>query len=256
MLNFTVGDNVTIVVPFLIDSEYSTPDTGSVSYSVRDNTGTLISALTNVSVYVAAGLTEFPFQIPGSYNAVSLPTEIRSLIVTYKVGGNPYQFVQAYRLNPWLNITGSPDDVRRQLGLSSTELPDADVDFYSAYYLLDAQINTLTQSTGMLAAALQSGTINAKYANDALVYKAAFDLMPSLPARLLQKEQMGTTSYQRYSGFDFGALHDMIADLLEDALTNITGMASTFPSLLTVGQRPDILKGSGRPVASGIITGP
>ena len=134
-------------------------------------------------------------------------------------------------------------------------LPDADVDFYGAYYLLDAQINTMTQSTGMLAAALSSGTINAKYANDALVYKAAFDLMPSLPARLLQKEQLGQASYQRYSGFDFGALHDMIADLLEDALTNITGMASTYPSLLTVGTRPDIIKGTGLPWAAGIITG-
>jgi hypothetical protein len=255
MLNFTAGDDVSLVVPFTVDSEYQTPDTGTVTYSVRDNTGTLITGLTNISLYVTSGITETAITVPAINNAISLPTEIRTLICSFKVGSKPYQFVQAYRLNPWLNIAMTEDDVRRQLGLSSTELPDADVDFYGAYYLLDAQINTMTQSTGMLAAALSSGTINAKYANDALVYKAAFDLMPSLPARLLQKEQLGQASYQRYSGFDFGALHDMIADLLEDALTNITGMASTYPSLLTVGTRPDIIKGTGLPWAAGIITG-
>ncbi|MDR3436430.1 hypothetical protein [Telmatospirillum sp.] len=246
MLNFTASTAVTIVAPFLVDSEYVVPDTGSVTYSVRDNTGTLITALTNRALTPATTATEIAVTIPASDNAVTLSTEIRSLIVSYTVNAQPYQFVSAYRLNPWLSIAVTPADVRSKLGLSSTELPDADVNFYDTYYVLDDKLSTLTATATVvvtMAASLASGTLNAKYANDALIYQAALDLFPSLRARLLHKEGQGTTSYERYSGFDFDGLHDQITDLLEDALTNMTGMTSTYPSMLVVGKRRDIIGG-------------
>ena len=251
MLNFTADDSVTILVPFLVDSEYVVPDTGSVTFSLRDNNGSLV--VTDQALTPTA--TEIAVTIPSQYNAKALPTELRTLIVKYTVGTAPYQVTVPYRLNAWLNIGVTPAEVRKHLGLSTTELPDADVDFYDAYYLLDAQLAGMG-SPATMAAALSSGTLNAKYANDALIYKAAFDLLPSLPERLLRREQAGTMSSERFGNYDFGALHDQLTDLLEDTLTNITNIQSTFPPLLVVGRRLDIIKGPGTAVFPGTITGP
>ena len=236
MITVTAGDAVTLVFPILVNGEYTTPDAGSVYYSLRDNTGALVSGQTQVAL-TNVGTDAF-VNIASTYNAKVLTTEIRTVILKFTVGSHPYQLIQAYRITDWLNITAVPEDVRRLFAFSRTELPDEDVDFYEAYLILDE-----TLGGTILSNALSSGTIKAKYANDALTYRAAFDLLPSAPLRALRKEAAGTASYERFSHVDFTELHDKIVGLLEEATLNITGATPTYPPMLVKGSRMDVIGG-------------
>jgi len=227
---------VTLVFPILVNGEYATPDAGTVTYSLRDNLGALISAQTDVALSNVG--TDAFVNIDASYNTKVLKTELRTAILKFFVNGYPYQITQAYRIADWLNITASPDDVRTLFAFSRTELPDEAIDFYESYLILDNQLGGT-----VLSDALSSGTIKAKYANDALAYRAAFDLLPSAPLRALRKEAVGTSSYERFSHVDFDDLHDKIVGLLEEAILNITGITPTYPTMLVKGNRMDVIGG-------------
>lgn len=234
MINFTAGENVSIVVPFTLDGEYVSPDANSVTYSLRDNAGALISTATDIAATLAAGATETVITLASTLNAKTLLTEKRTLVVKFAVNAHPQTVVVPYRLNDWLNIAVTAEDVRGHIGLTRAELPDDEVDLYNAFYLLEDLMGA-----GVMSTALASGTILAQFANDALIFKAAHDLIPSMPARVLRKEGSGTTSFERFSHFDFDALHDKIAAFLDEAMARISGQPSTFPSLVVAGNRTD-----------------
>lgn len=238
MLRFTAGEDVTLVVPFLADGEYATPDADSVVYSVRDNAGALFPDYTAVP-YAHEGADRAIITLPASINAKTLTTEYRTLIVSYAVEGKPFRAACSYRLDDWLNITVGAAEVRAQLGLSAEELPDEDIDLPKAYYSLDRDLGD-----GLLSAALSAGGVEAQFANDAVVYRAVLDLLPSLRLRVLVEEKSSTTSYRRLAEVDFDALTAAFSSMLEDVLTSVAGGESTYAVPFVASTRTDPVTGS------------
>ena len=234
MLNFTAGEACTIPVAFLVDGEYVSPDLNSVTYSLRDNTGALFVSATDIAVTLSATATEAFIAISALLNTKTLTIETRSLVVSFSVNSRPYQIRVHYRLNDWLNIAVTAEDVRNHLGLTRGELPDGEVDLYGAYY----RLNDLLGGT-VLSDALVSGTLTAQFANEAVIYEAALILIPSLPARMIRKQADGTTSFERFPHFEFEVLRSKLSALLDEALGQVTGDVLLTPSLLVAGSRTD-----------------
>lgn len=238
MLNFTAGQDVSLLVPFKVDGEYITPDAGSVSYSVRNTQGDLIGALTDVSITLGAGVTDTSITIPASYNSKSSDFEIRSVIITFKASGHTHTLVLVYRLSEWANLTANGDTVRGILGLSEFELPDADINIMEAYASLSSDLGGTT-----LADALTSGTLKAQAANRAVALKAAVNLCVSIPMRALRSERSGDTAYDRYPRRDWSSLgRDLSSELESEVDTFRVTIKEVQPTFL-VGSRTDVITG-------------
>jgi len=229
MRNVIADQDVSLVVPFMVDGEFVTPDTGSVVYSVRNGQGTLIGALTNVTATVAAGATQTIITIAAAHNSKTLDYETRSVMISFKKNGNTFTLVEAYRINAWINI----------LGLNEFELPDHDIDLIDAYY-------TLTDALGdtSLADALVSGTTKAKYANRAVAIQAAIAQCTSIPMRAMRSEKSGDTSYDRYPRRDWSMLERDLSSDLEQALDLIITGVKSVPTNFILGTRTDRVTGA------------
>lgn len=236
----TAGDDVTIVAPFMAGLDYAAPDAGSVTYTLRDNAGAAIAGQTNVAVAVTAGANQWPITILAARNTVGggMLLEKRTLEVSFTVGTQPYRYVANYRVTAHLPITVTEDDVRSVFGLSTTELPDEDIDLVVAYFDVDAALGA-----GILLAALTSGQRRAITADQAVTYRAAINLIASLPLRILQQESTGTNKYARFLTLDLDTLRRSVSALLDDAYTVLTGVVPPLPRLVVVGGRTDIITG-------------
>ena len=233
MVDFVSGSDVTLSIPFLVNGEFATPDAGSVTFSVRDNSGTLLITNQAYTPTNNVGL----ITVPAVYNTKTLTTENRAVIVNYSVASQLYQMVQRYRLTDWFNFTCGPDDVRAQLGVSSTELPDADIGIVDGYFSLKDDLNTNYQTN--LDAALTAGGLMTSYANIAVVCQTCHDLFGSLRLRALNKEQSGTTSYQRFASINWDRVEDDVSARMEQAIQFITGVTASFPPIFVGGSRTD-----------------
>lgn len=239
MLHFTADEDVTLTIPFIVDGEYVVPDEDSVVYSVRDTTGALIAGLTSVAVTWVANATEAFITIPAVNNAQTVEHEIRSIIVSFTVGGKPHSFRENYRLHPWINTTVTPESVRALLGLTSIELPDRDINIPAAYYILGRTMGGTT-----FADALVSGTYKAELANSAIVVQAALSFVISIPMRAIRSEKAGETAYERYPRRNWDNLTTQLTNELEKLLDGISGTVKAIPSGFVVGTRTDPITGA------------
>jgi len=239
MLNFAAGQDVSLVIPFKVDGEYVTPDEDSVSYSVRDAQGVLISALTNVSVTLTPGVTDTSITIPATNNTKTLDFETRSVIVTFKVSGQTHNLTLAYRLSDWVNLFINGGTVRGILGLNEFELPDADIDIMAAYASLNDELGDTT-----LPDALTSGTIKAQAANRAVALKAAIEQCTSIPMRAMRSERSGDTAYDRYPRRDWTSLERDLSAELELEVDKFRVTTKDIPTTFLVGARTDVITGA------------
>jgi hypothetical protein len=234
MLSFLADENVTLVVPFLVDDEYVVPDTGSVTYTLRDNLGAGITGQTNKPVAPTAGRTEWPISILAIYNGKALETENRTLTVSFTYNLAPYHWQVSYRLTDWFPHIVGPNDVRAILGVTRYELPDEDLDIAAAYLTINTDLGG-----SVLYNALVVGGMKSLAANNAITYKAAIDCLPSLPGRVLREESNGTTKTSRFSRWNFKEIEEKLSEKLSLAMATITGVDESFPSLMVAGSRTD-----------------
>lgn len=234
MLSFLADENVTFIVPFLVDDEYVVPDTGSVTYTLRDNLGAAVVGQTTQPVSPTAGKTEWPITIQASYNGKTLETENRTLTVSFTYNLAPHQWQVSYRLTDWFPHIVGPNDIRATLGVTRYELPDADMDITAAYMTLRDDLGDT-----VLYDALVAGGTKSLAANNAITYKTAIDCLPSLPGRVLREEANGTTKTSRFSRWNFKEVEEKLAERLSLAVAVITNVDESFPSLMVAGSRTD-----------------
>lgn len=199
MLTFVQGEAVTITVPFARDGEPFLADAGSVSWSLRDQNGILMSGYLDQDP-VEATDTFAIITVPSLANAVAVDRifEKRFVVVRGTRDAVPFQAQVAYRLAPWLNHTVTADAVRAFIGTDAGELPDAEIDLVAAYFTLAAGLPSL-------ADALASGTRSEQVANDALKGQAVLDVLPGLRQRMSKREEDGTMKVERFE-IDFDKL--------------------------------------------------
>lgn len=209
---FIAGEDVNIVLPFLVDGpngpDYVVPDAGSVSYTVRGHTGQPIAGATNVSVPTDADDTQVSVNIGFPINNKTRQFERRSVEYRWVVAGRAYGREFSFFLTDRLIFDATPAEVRERLGVNASELPDHEVDLVAAYYQLGAQIGATT-----LADKLAEGTYETIKANRALVLVEALRLLPSLRLRAAKAETSGSEGFTRYD-IDWDALEKALKDEL------------------------------------------
>lgn len=238
MQDFLSGETVNITFRYGDGHEPKVPTVGSVTYTVLDHSGTAIAGLENVPVTTSASTFQSTITIPSLYNTVA-PTKLferRTIFLRFQSNGQSHYQKLAYRLLPTFPYTVNPADIRRFLGVNETELPDEDVDLFSAYLFVR---ETFTDPTD-LDDLLLSGDLNEVRANEAIAMRAAIDIIPSLQNRVAQKETNGVMGFDRIKITDYTALLAEAYRRYNDALLLIGVLTpATDFTLITVTQDTD-----------------
>lgn len=233
------GADLSVSIPFLVEGEFVTPDTGSITLTFRGADGTVISGLLNFPLpTVASGTVQLISTVPGdtsfSNMALQIPAalnqvatgdfESRYVIIRYRAQGSTQEFKTAYNLHPFLPIQATEEDVRSWVGAKYQELPDSEIDLVSNFFSLKSSLgNNFTD-------ALNASGLASISANKVLSLTTALKLLPGLPAKLTKLETSSNASIQR-NRIDFEALRsDLEAELaqaLNEMISALLGSSGT-----------------------------
>jgi hypothetical protein len=240
-MDYLTGSGLNLPFRFERDGEPVVPTAGSVTYTVRSHTGTPFPGWEGVPLNVPTNESSVSIQIPAALNETALRIEKRFITVAYDLAGMSQQKTFTYRLIPFLTHTVNRDQVRAQLGgISAADLPDHEIDLVSAYFQIEDRLNADT-----LTAALVAGTLREITANNAILWQATLDVLPSVKLRINQKEMDGAISIERG---DVTAMLDQleteIRQKLYAAINNLSGRVQERFSLVTFSTRPDPVTGA------------
>ncbi len=224
----TADVDAVVAVEFLVGGEYVIPDAGTLSATVRGNSGDFLPGFNPLSLQNVSG-TMTTFVIPASNNSIMGPLETRWVSVSFKVKGFPQVIDQSYRLTPFLPIQKTFDDVRNLVGATYTELPDNSIDLIEAYFKLSFDIGSA------FAPALLMANRASICANNLIALQAAITALPSLQTRMLKGEISHGEEWQR-SKVDFVQLladlrnaFNMELSALNNVLSGVTASTSISP---------------------------
>ncbi len=193
-----------------------TPDVSSVTYNVRDISGTaLVTAASPPSPLTA---TEVPIVIASTHNTKTANVETRFVDYNYTIASIPYTGRYIYKLIDYLYFDVTNDDVRKKLGLTKQELPDADIDLVDSYFQLDGNFSA------SLATLLTGTYANASAANQCILLTEAVRLIPSCPTRMAKTQTSGSESYSR-GKVDWDLLESKLRMDLCDAMLYLQPLA-------------------------------
>lgn len=214
---FLEDEDVLVYVPFIINDEYVVPDTDSVTYTLRDNDGTAVTGQIDIPVSTGASQTSISITIDAAYNTKDAEKYFENRILNVKgtSDAKPFNLNFLYRLTEALPVLLDPENVRNILGVSLSELPDADIDVYKNYFTL------LDQYGDDFKTALVSGGPPALFSEAAIYLSTAKILIPSLKLRVAQLETDGVVRFSRFANIDWEALSDEISEQLVEAIENV-----------------------------------
>jgi hypothetical protein len=239
-MDFLPGADVSVRVMFEAFGQPRVPDAGTVSYNLRNDTGSIVFADEPLSP--AAASNYVLVTVPSVYNGLGegFRYEKRTIITKFSVAGVAYTVSTRYLLVPFLNMDIGPENVRKFVGVNARELADDEIDLTRAYFDIEA---TVTQA--VLETALAGTPIQRKAANDAILCTAVIESMPSLKLRVAQSETDGPLGFQRFRDTpDFDQLRKDAIDLRSIALDTLTGRAGTAHPLITVSTPTDVITGA------------
>lgn len=204
MQDFLSGEIVNLTFRYGEGSEPTIPDVGTVTYTVLDHSGNAIAGLTNVSVTTSSSTFQSTIAVPAINNTIdpSKSFERRTVFVRYQKSGEYFYQRVGYRLIPFLAYTATPEHVRAFLGVNKNELPDSDIDLFASYLFVSEAFT----DPNLFTDALLAGDNTELIANEALVMRAAIDIIPSLQNRVAQSEKDGVRGFDRIKITDYSAL--------------------------------------------------
>lgn len=219
------GEPLDFPVPFFVEGDLVVPDAGSAKMSVYDHEGNKV---------VEQSINQDHVIINGTFHTIAEGREFekRIIIVSFRAGGKLYTVRNSYQVVPFLPFSVSADDVRAFIGIKSAELPDDEIDLFSAYIKLSNMVGS-----ERLKDRLTSGTVYELRANDAICMVAVLDIIPSLMQRVLLHEADGVLQFRRHVIKDFNALEEAararLAEDLIDLGVNPTGAPLALFSKIT-----------------------
>lgn len=232
----TAGEDVTLQIDYVVDGEFVVPSSAIVT--VRDNGGVPIGGLTAVSL--AVDTTSATLTIPAAENNVAAENtfETRYVVVSFVHEGETYPQVYSYRIHPFVPLTTSPTDVRRELGLDRSELPDQDIDVLSAYLALRSDYGQPIED------ALTAGNEKTLAVNKAVALKAALALVDSLPFRAAVKMKAEDSAVERMTEFDVSEIRIRLGQQLGRALDVIRGVTTGGAPIISLSNPTDAITGA------------
>lgn len=230
---WTADEDVTLSIDYVVDGEFVIPTAAWAV--VRDHLGVVIPGLEAVNL--ATSSTTASLTILAANNAVASGMDFsnRYISVFFNHGGAQYRRELSYRLHPFVPMTVTHDDVRRELGLGTDELPDRDINIYGAYLALKDEYGIDT--------ALLAGDLTNQAANQAIAVKAAIELTWSLPFRAAVKMKSEDAAIDRMSEFDPMALRIQLGQRLAGFLDIVDGTTNTGTVSLVLSTPTDVITG-------------
>lgn len=230
---WTADEDISFPINYTVDGEFVVPT--SAWATVRDHVGTVMTGLQDVAL--STDSTSTSLTIPAVNNTLPLGKihENRYVVVTFLHGGQHHKRELSYKIRPFVTLTATTDDVRRELGLDPGELPDAEIDLYWAYLQLN---ETYAIQTAMVA-----GDQTTLAANQAVAVKAAVDVMGSLAFRVAIKMKAENSSAERMSEFDPDVIRLRLGQRLAGLIDIIEGVANPGTVSFRLATPTDVITG-------------
>lgn len=235
------GRSFTVQVEFEVDDAFVSPDDGSVSYTISDNAGADMASHTDVALTVPDGATSVVLEVPQAANTIAAGKsfEFRTVTVRFTLDGMIHYLPIHYRVAKQPVYSAQPKAVRGYMGVDASELPDDEIDLFSAYLAVADRVGA-----SVLLQKLQTGTLEAFNANKAIVLEAVKALAPSMPLRIAQSQRSDGSAFNRYANMDWERLARNASFELGGLLKELSGEADTVPELLVVSTPVDPITGA------------
>jgi hypothetical protein len=232
----TAGEDVNFQIEFLVDGEYVIPT--SATGTVHNDSGQQIASLKNVPLAVTT--TTAILTIPAAENTVEGEAnfENRYISLSFVSDGKTYTRTLYYQLAPFLPLTVTPDDARRELGLETSEAPDSDIDIRGAYILLREEYGVNIEN------ALTGGTGKTLAVNQAVAVKAALELVGGLQFRAAVKMKAEDSAIERMAKFDVDIIRIRLGQRLSKFLSVVNGETEAGNSTLILSNPTDAITGA------------
>ncbi len=210
-------------------------DMGSVTWSLRDQTGTLMTGATAVPIPTPDGAQSVNVTVSAALNTKTTIAETRFLIVDWTEQDATQEVILPYVLTAWMPIRTQPSDVMSALGVNIAELVASEIDIPSAALLVQDDIGP-----GIFQAALVSGDTQTIQLNQLIALRCAIELLPSIPLRIAQVQKTDSASFQRFSKFDPEKHFKYMWDAYTRVRDNLTAglLPTTNPIALIPSTRP------------------
>lgn len=228
------GDDQQIDVDYLVDDEFVIPSAATAT--VRSHTGAVLQS--NVALDITT--TSAILTVAGADNTLTgtNTVEQRYVHVYFTHEGKQHRRDYTYRIAAFIPLTATAQDVRDELGLDASELPDRAVDTLHAYLQLADEYGTAFTDT------FSSGTVSSLRANEAVVLKAAIDVVTSLDLRAGVKFASEETSFQRKDSFDSQAMLHTLGNKLSKILDDILATDTVLVTSFVVATPTDVITGA------------
>ena len=204
-------------VDFVVDGELVVPT--AASYTLTKNDESVVNSLEDVTITLDEVQTGVNINIAGGANAKTLSYEVRYIDVSFTYEGNVYTVSDFYVIRDSIKLPLSKSAVRAVLGVTEGDIPDENIDLFSAYQEVQDDAGTSVSLDNVL----QSGSALLPYMLDSIKLKAAIRLAVSIENSMVQMEQADNSLYQRFQRIDFLALRSTLVGMYDQSLRKLLG---------------------------------
>ena len=232
--------DTSIYVEFLLDNQLVVPDAGSATATLTEADGTPLSGYDGVSLVPGAVDSFVVVDILAAANARLNDYELRLLTINYSVNSKPVVLNLSYLVVDRVSFPVSPKDVRLLIGVDEDELANESIDIISAYEDLKSE----DELDGFdLDTLLVGGTSSVRELVDAIKYKAALNILPTLELIAVQSLQADNVSFRRFEKVDFDKLRHTLNAEYGKKISRIVGDSSTNLTYALVSTGTDAVTG-------------
>lgn len=216
------GLSCTVDVEFVANGEFVSPDENTeITASFYNFDGTIVPEFENV-VLTPPSLNDIStsnsISVPIDSKFTSIPLgkfrEYRYLVVYFTFSGSSHFSRKIILIDKMPFYTIEPKDVRAVFGLSSSDLPDEEIDIEGEYTRLLSENPNLEEK-------FKSGGVDCNKANRLLTLRTALIYANGLDLLAVQSEAEGTTKITRFSGVDFKEKINNVKAEIEDIMVEL-----------------------------------
>lgn len=230
------GTDYNYKVLYKVDGNFVTPSSATIT--VQKNDGTVVGSIEDTALTIPVGATSSLFTISGANNTATLNYEVRYVNVEFVYNSKTYYINDFYTLRTSLLLPITKEEVRNFVGMDESELSDEQIDLFSAYDELKADVTEANIDT-----LLSSGSSLIPSIKTALKAKAAINGLTMIETLLFQSKQADNTLFKRFSDVDFNSMLARLTSQYNAAVSALNGVVegeavSVTPFLISTGTDP------------------
>lgn len=186
--------------------------TSRLSFSLSNQSGDVVYSSDEE---IADGQVSIVIHIPAQFNTLT-DRLFEKMVLSWSYTTEARFITESlnYRLEAEIPFPVDPDSVRNMIGVSNIELPDSEIELFSAYLTF---LNTLGPNVD-LSEFENGGDLNSYKITKSIEAMAALAIFPTLQIRLPRSYDSGTSGYERWNNIDWQALRDSLDQNIRNGL--------------------------------------